>query len=137
MEIIYHVDRFYSHRMGKIHRRTLEGWMGIRGVKDAELKSKDKYREHYAIVRRVTPKERLLEYKLSDGWGPLCAFLGKPIPEIPFPHVNEREYLDEKVRFTLIRGMKRLLWKIVLYSLPLLCVVLGYRWYSNGIGCDH
>ena len=26
----------------------------------------------------------------ADGWPKLCAFLGKPIPETPYPHSNKR-----------------------------------------------
>ncbi|KAK6856535.1 NAD dependent epimerase/dehydratase [Apiospora arundinis] len=45
--------------------------------------------DHYAHVRRVVPQDRLLEYKVQDGWGPLCEFLGKEVPEEPLPHVND------------------------------------------------
>lgn len=46
--------------------------------------------DHYAHVRAVVPKDRLLEFKSEDGWEPLCHFLQKPIPEsTPYPHVNE------------------------------------------------
>jgi hypothetical protein len=38
----------------------------------------------------LVPKERLLEWEIGDGWGPLCEFLGKPVPEVPFPHANAR-----------------------------------------------
>jgi hypothetical protein len=41
-------------------------------------------------VRRVVPGDRLLVYEVQQGWGPLCAFLGVPIPEgKPFPHLND------------------------------------------------
>ena len=36
----------------------------------------------YELVRRVCSKERLLEFDLKDGWGPLCAFSGKEKPEV-------------------------------------------------------
>lgn len=35
------------------------------------------------------PPERLLEWKASDGWEPLCKFLGVPVPSTPFPRVND------------------------------------------------
>lgn len=44
--------------------------------------------EHCNMIRGLVPKERLLEWKVEDGWEPLCKFLGKPIPDEPFPHVN-------------------------------------------------
>lgn len=40
------------------------------------------------MIRGLVPKERLLEWTVEDGWNPLCEFLGKPIPDEPFPHVN-------------------------------------------------
>ena len=49
------------------------------------------FREHNAEVRRTIPAERLLEYQVSDGWQPLCAFLGVPVPAEPFPTVNTTE----------------------------------------------
>ncbi|CAG9953277.1 unnamed protein product [Clonostachys rosea f. rosea IK726] len=46
------------------------------------------YRAHYAMVRGMVPKDRLLEWSVDDGWEPLCEFLGKPVPKEPFPHTN-------------------------------------------------
>ena len=40
---------------------------------------------------RMIPRERLLIFNFSDGWGPLCEFLGKPVPDEPFPHVDRYE----------------------------------------------
>ncbi|CZR65117.1 uncharacterized protein PAC_15017 [Phialocephala subalpina] len=48
------------------------------------------YEKHNAKIRRVVPEERLLEYNVKQGWGPLCEFLGYEIPEWDFPRVNER-----------------------------------------------
>ena len=47
--------------------------------------------EYNDSVRKAVPKDQLLEMRLSDGWGPLCRFLDKPIPDEPFPHVNEAD----------------------------------------------
>ncbi|KAK1021385.1 hypothetical protein LTS16_026547, partial [Friedmanniomyces endolithicus] len=58
-------------------------------VAAAKARLKEMYRKHYAFVRSVTPKERLLEYSLADRWGPLREFLSKPMPTVPFPHENE------------------------------------------------
>ena len=49
------------------------------------------FKKHNAEVQRVIPAKRLLVYEASQGWGPLCKFLGVPIPETPFPRVNSRE----------------------------------------------
>jgi hypothetical protein len=47
------------------------------------------FTDHIEEVRRVVPAERLLVYQVSQGWGPLCAFLGVPVPDAPFPRVND------------------------------------------------
>lgn len=50
---------------------------------------------HVAAVRDAIPPERLLVHRASDGWGPLCAFLGVPVPDEPFPRTNDRhEFWD-------------------------------------------
>lgn len=45
--------------------------------------------EHYEYIRSIVPKENLLEHRSQDGWEPLCKFLGKPIPNEPYPCVNQ------------------------------------------------
>lgn len=40
------------------------------------------------MIRGLVPKERLLEWYVEDGWGPLCKFLGKPVPDADFPRAN-------------------------------------------------
>jgi hypothetical protein len=48
------------------------------------------FNRHNEQVRRDVPADRLLIYEVSEGWAPLCAFLGVPLPEgKPFPHLND------------------------------------------------
>lgn len=47
------------------------------------------YDLHNDSVRRAIPEEQLLEFKVQDGWEPLCKFLGKPVPDVPFPNLND------------------------------------------------
>lgn len=37
------------------------------------------------------PPERLLVHRSADGWEPLCALLGVPVPAEPYPRVNSRD----------------------------------------------
>lgn len=52
----------------------------------------ESYRGHNAAVREFFAREpdRLLEVCWEDGddWGRLCAFLGVPVPDMPFPHLS-------------------------------------------------
>ncbi len=46
------------------------------------------YEAHLEAVRAEVPADRLVEWVTGDGWAPLCAALGVPVPDEPFPHVN-------------------------------------------------
>ena len=53
---------------------------------------------HNDEVKRTVPPERLLVWSVTEGWGPLCEFLELPVPEEPFPHINDRkEFLNRIV----------------------------------------
>ncbi len=49
------------------------------------------FERHNARVRETVSPQRMLEWNASEGWQPLCAALGVPVPEEPFPHTNTRE----------------------------------------------
>ena len=53
----------------------------------------DWYRRHNQEVIDTIPDERLLVFHPKDGWEPLCAFLGVPVPAEPFPKINSRDEL--------------------------------------------
>jgi hypothetical protein len=46
------------------------------------------YRRHNAEVKRTIAPERLLVFEGSQGWQPLCEFLGVAVPEQPYPITN-------------------------------------------------
>jgi hypothetical protein len=46
------------------------------------------FTEHNERVRRTVPAQRLLVYRVDEGWKPLCRFLGVDEPGEPFPRVN-------------------------------------------------
>lgn len=46
------------------------------------------YEAHVAAVRAEVPPGRLLVHGLGDGWEPLCAHLGVPVPDVPCPRRN-------------------------------------------------
>jgi len=52
------------------------------------------FEAHNQRVRDTIPAERLLEFEIGAGWKPLCDFLSVPIPEQPFPNLNEGKELE-------------------------------------------
>ena len=49
----------------------------------------DIFNRHIEDVKATCPPERLLVFNVADGWGPLCEFLDVPVPDRPFPHLND------------------------------------------------
>ena len=86
------------------------------------------YREHYESVRRICPKERLLNYRLEDGWGPLCDFLGKEEPGVPFPRLNEGAALAEKFNEFNKRSLLLVLRNVALVIVSILVAVFAVGW---------
>ncbi|EYD74611.1 hypothetical protein Rumeso_03907 [Rubellimicrobium mesophilum DSM 19309] len=52
---------------------------------------------HTEAVKAAVPAERLLVFEVREGWAPLCAFLGVPVPDEPFPRTNEREEFWQRI----------------------------------------
>jgi len=64
----------------------------VREVFDGEVDDRDHmiavYERNTAEVQAACSPDRLLTYRLGDGWEPLAEFLGVPVPDIPYPHAN-------------------------------------------------
>ncbi len=69
--------------------------MPSKDVTDAEMAAAcERYTDE---VKATVPAERLLVWSPKDGWEPLCAFLELPVPEAPFPRVNDSESFADMV----------------------------------------
>lgn len=49
------------------------------------------YERHNTEVQKTIDPERLLVHQSTDGWNPLCQFLGVAIPDSPYPRRNSAE----------------------------------------------
>ena len=54
-----------------------------------------RFERHKQEVIAAIPAPRLLVYDVREGWEPLCAWLGVPVPQGSFPHANSREEMAE------------------------------------------
>ncbi|MCI5157056.1 MAG: sulfotransferase family protein [Candidatus Electrothrix sp. AUS1_2] len=50
---------------------------------------------HIDEVKKNVPADRLLVYKIQDGWEPLCRFFQVDRPKTPFPRVNDSDAFKE------------------------------------------
>ena len=73
-----------------------------------EMYARKRYREHNAYVRGKMVeyernggvlKDKFLEYKIGEGWKPLCDFVGAKVPNGSFPHSNQKGSLVVEVGF--------------------------------------
>ncbi|HBG30933.1 hypothetical protein GXC69_07245 [Candidatus Macondimonas diazotrophica] len=133
METIYFTERLWQWRVLEamtpfarkfgpmartlIWQRFHKGTMPDRSAAIAE------YHRHIAAVKAEVPADRLLLFNVADGWAPLCAFLGMPVPEQPFPRVNDRDAIKRD-----IRGMVRGAYVILAIGAA---VVLGVAWAAS------
>lgn len=56
------------------------------------------FREHNQEVIDSIPSDRLLVYEATQGWGPLCEFLGVPVPDSNYPRTNTTTQFQERFR---------------------------------------
>ncbi|KAK0625884.1 P-loop containing nucleoside triphosphate hydrolase protein, partial [Immersiella caudata] len=68
---------------------VLRGWFEVETLEEMRGVYLVRYERHYEMVRRLVPREQLLECRLGEGWGPMCEFLGRPVPGVEYPRVNE------------------------------------------------
>ena len=64
------------------------------------------FNDHIAEVKRVVPAEKLLVYEVKEGWEPLCAFLQVPVPDKPFPRLNDSAAFNRQAGPGLFRPKK-------------------------------
>lgn len=53
------------------------------------------FERHTEAVKAFVGAENVLVYDVREGWGPLCTFLEVPVPDAPFPRLNQREGIKD------------------------------------------
>lgn len=80
------------------------------------------FEAHTEEVKRTIPADRLLVFDVREGWGPLCAFLGVPVPEEPFPRVNDAAEFQRRIRVANVAS-----W-MILFTPPLFGALAAASW---------
>lgn len=94
---------------------------------------KQVYLDHLQEVRSLVSPENLLEYRVSDGWGPLCKFLGDELPEDPFPRDNDINDFQKRCSTRNRMQMLNATLKAVVYSGSILATGLVAMPFFKGI----
>ena len=106
-------------------------WNGLFSGKFAERDHAIQiFNQHIEQVKQNVPADKLLIFRVKEGWKPLADFLGFPVPEgVPFPYVNDHETVRRQMqisRFVYYRALPTLaiaiivliswlVWKIAIY----------------------
>ena len=80
------------HKFVPLMRAVLARHFGGKIERAANIET---FHRHNEAVRRDVPANRLLEYRVGEGWEPLCDFLGVATPDTPFPRLNDRNSTRE------------------------------------------
>jgi hypothetical protein len=121
------LDPFFLGKWGPMTGTMMNGVFGTAKPRDPEH-YKAVYVRMHEEVRQMVPQEKLLEYKLGDGWEPLCKFLNKDVPKTAFPFVNESNEFIERVEVLEGLAIKRAAFN-VLYGVSVVSL-LGIALHS-------
>ena len=92
VRLIPHVRKFRAMVFGTVWDTIFDGRFEDRDH------AMNVFNKHIEQVKERIPAHRLLVHEAKEGWGPLCAFLDKPIPATPYPRANEARQLKRAVK---------------------------------------
>ena len=115
MDLIDQITNYDKH--GEI-----EGLLEV--ISKGEAHSVSFFNNWVEEVKSYVPADKLLVYEVKHGWGPLCEFLNVPIPDEPFPNVNDTATIKKYLRNATILS------RLVFVGLPLVlftATAIGYK----------
>lgn len=101
-------DRDIRFLIEELIPRVMDIGGGRRLDQVGEDEAIEAFKKHFAEVRSSVPADQLLVYQVSEGWGPLCDFLGVPVPDEEFPHLNESANFEELAAQNMAERARRL-----------------------------
>lgn len=84
---------------------------------------------HLQYLQDVVPKERLFYYSVKDGWGPLCDILEIPVPNEPFPRLNDAKDFQAMFERLALQGLLR--WALLLVGI-VVTILVAYTMSPQG-----
>ncbi len=87
------------------------------------------FERHNREVQEHVPADRLLVFRVQDGWEPLCRFLGRDVPTgVAFPHLNEGKATLETLARERLFGRWKRVGKVALGAGTVVGVCLFLWW---------
>jgi hypothetical protein len=110
-------------------RKLILGFLEAPSPGLARQNARKVFEQHHELIRQRVPKDRLLVYKMGDGWDPICAFLDKQIPSQEFPWINEAAELKQSTARMLRSQLKEAMCIVLLWGLG--ATFLGLLWWRG------
>ncbi|KAL6786340.1 hypothetical protein J3E68DRAFT_447245 [Trichoderma sp. SZMC 28012] len=107
------------------------GFFKATSVSEIREHAREVYDEYYRQIRAIIPEAKRLEYTMGDGWEPLCAFLGKDVPDIPFPRLNDSKSRSESQRQGEIMVLLNSVKKVTLLGLGVAIIAGSLRYFAQ------
>ncbi|MCJ1415609.1 hypothetical protein MMC32_001941 [Xylographa parallela] len=147
------VDGWYRSMLATVYAAHVDPWRKLQSLWDAKAASmwalrkkyhehlwwndfprygKRFFQEHNDLVRSLVPSDRLLEYEVSEGWEPLCAFLGKEVPAGKvFPWINKTDDFQRTSREVTAQVYWRYVQAVARVVVPVAAVGAAFWWRSG------
>ena len=98
------IEYLRKAEMGKFIQSTINDYLQDR-MHDKEHLIR-RFREHIEDVQNSIPASRLLVFEVKEGWGPLCEFLERPVPDTDFPFINDTEATKDLINKVMAEGFE-------------------------------
>lgn len=99
-------------------------WVELYGA--SEPVTKEHWEKHIAYLKRVVPKDKLIFFDVKEGWEPLCKVLGKDVPDMEFPRINDGQAINNLTKRFIVKGLVR--WGGAILTVA---VGVGSIWYTK------
>ena len=129
---VEYLEPLVGSQSALMSRKMIYGYFHANTPSQLRQNARQVYQEHYKRIRQAAPKDRLLEYRLGDGWEPLCKFLGKNMPDaVPFPKKNEAAALRAKFRDEQWRLLRRAAMALIKFLVPILVIMTAMSYWCR------
>ncbi|CAI6095162.1 unnamed protein product [Clonostachys chloroleuca] len=133
-ELITTLLGIFNMRAGHAVRKLYFGLFQAHSIDELQANARRGYEDYFAEIRRVVPESRRLEYRLGSGWEPLCKFLGKEVPDVPFPKVNDGAELEAWLFNAFVDAIMQTLIIPLLYGTAVVAVLyLSWSLYGKAM----
>ncbi|KAK4499853.1 hypothetical protein PRZ48_008039 [Zasmidium cellare] len=97
-EVVVWLEPLLNSYVARTVQKVNLGYFHAKNAEEILANAGGVFETHYEEIREKCAETpgRLLEMRIEEGWEPICEFLGKDVPERPFPRTNEIQALQAR-----------------------------------------